>query len=163
VRAGSSEPDERATASAAGWVTEGLRFTCQRCGRCCTGAPGRVWLDDTELAALAELFGLSQRRFQKRYCRLVEERWVLRERKTTRGRDCVFLTFDEDGLAGCSVYAVRPAQCRTYPFWPSVLDSVRRWAEEGRSCRGIRAGLAGEGALVPADEVVWRCSASPGF
>ena len=27
------------------WYRDGLRFACTRCGACCTGAPGYVWVD----------------------------------------------------------------------------------------------------------------------
>ena len=36
------------------WYRDGLRFECTRCGHCCTGAPGYVWVD----AAPATLFPL---------------------------------------------------------------------------------------------------------
>ena len=36
------------------WYRDGLAFTCTRCGACCTGAPGYVWVDADEIAALAE-------------------------------------------------------------------------------------------------------------
>jgi hypothetical protein len=52
-----------------------------------------------------------------------------------RSFDCVFW-----GAEGCAVYADRPIQCRTYPFWASVVDSEASWREESRSCPGIGAG-----------------------
>ena len=39
---------------------------------------------------------------------------------------CTFL--DESGQ--CSIYDVRPVQCRTYPFWPSLLEKKRNWLSE---------------------------------
>ena len=36
------------------WYQSGLRFTCTQCGHCCTGEPGFVWVDDADLAAIAE-------------------------------------------------------------------------------------------------------------
>src|SRR6478672_6707328 len=36
------------------WFSEGLRFSCTRCGNCCTGAPGFVWVSPEELATLAD-------------------------------------------------------------------------------------------------------------
>ena len=36
------------------WYRDGLRFTCTRCGNCCTGAPGFVWVSPEELATLAD-------------------------------------------------------------------------------------------------------------
>ena len=27
------------------WFKEGLKFECQRCGRCCRGEPGVIWVN----------------------------------------------------------------------------------------------------------------------
>src|SRR5438105_3224904 len=37
------------------WYQDGLRFSCTRCGHCCTGEPGFVWVCAAARAALAEL------------------------------------------------------------------------------------------------------------
>lgn len=39
---------------------------------------------------------------------------------------CIFV----DALGKCSIYDVRPIQCETYPFWPSLLDSRKDWEDE---------------------------------
>src|ERR1700687_5119786 len=39
------------------WYKDGLRFTCTKCGHCCTGDPGFVWVSDADLTAIAELRG----------------------------------------------------------------------------------------------------------
>jgi Fe-S-cluster containining protein len=49
--------------------------------------------------------------------------------------DCVFLG---EGRR-CRIYAVRPAQCRTYPFWPE-LETRQAWRDEARRCEGILLG-----------------------
>ena len=39
--------------------------------------------------------------------------------------DCVFLKEDpERGRKTCSIYPVRPLQCRTWPFWPENLAEI---------------------------------------
>ena len=45
-----STPDPEPT-----WYQDGLAFECTRCGACCTGAPGYVWVNDEEIARLAAL------------------------------------------------------------------------------------------------------------
>ncbi len=45
------------------WYRDGLAFTCTQCGACCTGAPGYVWVDAAEIAALAALRGESVAKF----------------------------------------------------------------------------------------------------
>ena len=49
--------------------------------------------------------------------------------------DCIFL-----GENGCSIYEGRPLQCRTYPFWPSIVESRGNWEREKNSCPGIGKG-----------------------
>jgi Fe-S-cluster containining protein len=116
------------------WFAEGLRFRCTRCGACCTGEPGFVWVRRDEIARLAARFDLPVHVFAARYLRLVEGRVSLRERANG---DCVFFKRPE---LGCTVYEDRPTQCRTYPFWPELLRSAPAWAEETERCPGIGRG-----------------------
>jgi len=39
---------------------------------------------------------------------------------------CTFL----NPIGQCSIYDVRPIQCRTYPFWPSIVKNKQTWEEE---------------------------------
>ena len=48
----------------------------------------------------------------------------------------------------CSVYEVRPQQCRTYPYWPEIFYNEQTWHDEGRRCEGI-----GRGEIIPIDEI----------
>ncbi|MFO8006576.1 MAG: YkgJ family cysteine cluster protein [Candidatus Brocadiia bacterium] len=122
------------------WYADGLRFECVRCGKCCGGAPGYVWVDDDDIQQMAEHLGMGEREFLERYCRRVRWRISLRERPNG---DCVLL-----GQDGCTVYPVRPPQCRTFPFWSHLLRSRRRWERAVAECPGI-----GRGRLYPAEEI----------
>ena len=121
------------------WYREGLSFSCTRCGDCCTGVPGYVWVEPTEIEALAKHLGLSVDSFGERYLRKVGRRYSLIEKP---GGDCVF--FDK----GCSVYPARPTQCRTFPFWRSNLKSERAWDEIADEWPCI-----GQGKLFPVEEI----------
>ncbi len=116
------------------WYADGVRFRCQgpECGACCSGrhGPGAVWVDRTERQRLAQLLALSLDGFRRRYVRNIEGRPSLRERGN---HDCIFYRPGE----GCGVYAARPTQCRTYPFWGRVLASPRTWELEAEACPGI--------------------------
>ncbi len=116
------------------WVERegGLSFTCTRCGDCCRGGPGYVWVGAEEIEALARHLGLDVSSFGRRYLRRVGGRLALTEKPNW---DCVFW---EEGR-GCTVYPVRPAQCRTYPFWAEVVRSRAAWGEEAARCPGIAA------------------------
>ncbi|MBM3132384.1 MAG: YkgJ family cysteine cluster protein, partial [Chloroflexi bacterium] len=52
--------------------------------------------------------------------------------------DCIFFNRDH----GCVVYEVRPGQCRTRPFWRSILISPEGWASASRGCPGMNQGQA---------------------
>ena len=139
------------------WYADGLKFTCTQCGNCCTGPSGYVWISDVEVNRLAEFLKLTPREVRGRYCRKVGTRWTLRERRAANGDyDCVFLTEGATGgpkrreLAageaipmkkrGCSIYPVRPLQCRTWPFWQSLLASEEMWKGASRRCPGLDRG-----------------------
>lgn len=126
------------------WVERrgGLDFSCTRCGDCCTGAPGYVWVEEEEIRALAALLALEPDAFGRRYLRRASDggpstplRTGLSLTERASG-ECVFF---EQGR-GCTVYAARPRQCRTFPFWPENLRSAAVWDEVARRCPGVRAG-----------------------
>ena len=53
------------------WYSEGLRFECTQCGACCSGEPGYVWVNDEEIAAMAEEMGLEVDAFEGKFVRKV--------------------------------------------------------------------------------------------
>lgn len=116
------------------WYAEGLRFECTRCGHCCTGAPGSVRISEAEATALARFVGLDLADFHERCTRLLEDGATsLSERAN---HDCIFW----DRAQGCTVYAVRPRQCRTWPFWRANVASSAHWEAAARGCPGIGQG-----------------------
>jgi hypothetical protein len=136
------------------WYDEGLRFTCTQCGNCCSGPPGYVWFTPQELADMAAHFNLDPEAFLEKFARRLRGKWSLKEVSTSHGMDCVFLRRDpRTGKAMCSIYAVRPGQCRTWPFWPENLRTVRHFIAAAEICPGIRKGLEGEGTFYPIDKI----------
>jgi Fe-S-cluster containining protein len=126
------------------WYQDGLRFRCTRCGHCCTGEPGFVWVDDEVLAAIAAFRGESVAEVQALYTRLAGRGRTLREKANG---DCVF--YDEG--AGCTIYPVRPPQCRTWPFWESNVGTPASWQRTCAVCPG-----SGQGELIPVEEITRR-------
>ena len=53
-----SAPD-RQVKNRQAWYSEGLRFECTQCGACCSGEPGYVWVDEAEIAAMANEMKMS--------------------------------------------------------------------------------------------------------
>jgi Fe-S-cluster containining protein len=41
---------------------------------------------------------------------------------------------------GCVVYRSRPVQCGTFPFWESIVHSLKTWKELMKDCPGIGKG-----------------------
>ncbi|HMO25767.1 MAG TPA: YkgJ family cysteine cluster protein [Tepidisphaeraceae bacterium] len=133
------------------WYRDGLSFTCTQCGNCCTGGPGYVWLSDVEVQRLADHLKLGVEETVRRYCRRVGNGLSLKENKNFRGEyDCIFLkeepladgTFSrrKPGKRVCTIYPVRPSQCRTWPFWDGNLASRSDWNRASGGCPGINKG-----------------------
>lgn len=112
------------------WYANGLRFKCTECGGCCTGSPGYVWLEEKDIEALVSKLKITRQAFLRRYTRQVGERLSLLE--DPKNFDCVFLEENR-----CTVYDARPTQCRTFPFWPSLLRSRKDWENARNYCEGI--------------------------
>ena len=117
-------------------ASAGLRFRCTRCGDCCTGPPGFVWVGPEDAERIAAHLGHGQDEFRRRYTREVDGRRSLIEKP---GGDCVFLT-RSGGKSSCSIHPVKPLQCRTWPFWTDNLRTKARWESAGRMCPGMDHG-----------------------
>ncbi len=122
------------TLNAPPWYAEGLRFECSQCGDCCTGAPGAVWVTDEELAAIAVELGKPVGEVRLLHTKLMGGRWSLRDYPNG---DCVFL---DPQSRRCGVYAARPMQCRTWPFWLSNLETRDSWERTCDRCPGSGVG-----------------------
>lgn len=115
---------------------DGLAFSCTGCGKCCK-VDGDVWLAPEEVEKTMDHLGYdhgdasSAEEFRKAYVRAevtpsdgdASRSWMCLKREEG---GCVFL----DPLGKCSIYDVRPVQCSTYPFWPSLLKNREAWEEE---------------------------------
>ena len=137
------------------WYAAGLKFTCSQCGNCCTGGPGFVWISKPEIARLAEHLRLTPQQVVEKYCRKIDGQFSLKESRNARGEyDCVFLTEEKVERPtgprsnetvtltrrGCSIYSVRPLQCRTWPFWDGNLASKANWDRAAERCHGMNHG-----------------------
>ena len=113
----------------------GLKFSCNGCRYCCGVEPGYVFLCEADIARLCAVLHMERGQVLSTYCRRTAEsgfRYSLLEK--TRN-DCIFLT-----EKGCAVYEARPVQCRTYPFWDTIVKDRQSWEAEGAFCPGINHG-----------------------
>lgn len=137
------------------WYDDGLHFTCSQCGNCCTGPSGYVWFDDQEADAMAKAVDMKTDEFLQVYSFTEFGKRTLKEIRNDNGEyDCVFLKTDKEGKRGCSIYSVRPHQCRTWPFWPENLASPEQWRLHGSRCHGMTQGGAnGQGQLYAIEQI----------
>ncbi|MBE7437509.1 MAG: YkgJ family cysteine cluster protein [Spirochaetales bacterium] len=106
-----------------------FHFRCTACGLCCDGQ-GDVFFSRTELAKIARFLNKSKKDWQELKLALIQG-----VRKGlfvhSAGSACIFLKNNK-----CSIYPVRPLQCRTFPFWPSHFRSQKTLKELQKSCPG---------------------------
>lgn len=118
--------------------TFGFEFNsskCQECGgKCCTGESGYIFASLKELEQIADFLDLSFEDFLLHYVKKVGYRFSLIEQKFQEGYACIF--FDKNKLC-CSIYEVRPKQCRDFPFWELYLDK-KHLPKLLKECIGVK-------------------------
>ena len=118
------------------FYASGLRFSCKRCSKCCRYESGYVFLSEKDVKLLAAQLKMDNNGFIDTFCRWVpgdqgREFLSLKEKSNL---DCIFWDL------GCKVYNVRPVQCRTFPFWQSVVANSSSWEMAASGCPGINSG-----------------------
>ena len=129
--------------SSSKWWSKGIRFECQGSGQCCLsrGEYGYVFLTREDRKRMADHLGLPLRDFTKKYCDKTMGVYHLKE--DADRLECTFLKGKK-----CGIYQARPTQCRTWPFWPEVMNA-KTWNKEVKIfCPGI-----GKGKLYSAEEI----------
>lgn len=126
------------------WYKDGLRFQCTECGKCCTGGAGFVWVSLEEMQKMADFLGISLQQFKRQYVRQRNNRYALVE-KRGQEKPCIFLEGKK-----CKIYAVRPKQCQTFPWWKENLNTPESWALAAKECEGIND----QAPVVPFSQIV---------
>ena len=120
-----------------------LRFSCTGCGGCCTGNKDyHVYLNDVEAEKIRVFLGVGRSWFKRRYLSRDEAGDLVLQAH----EDGACIMLDKDGR--CQVYAARPVQCSTYPFWPEVVKTTTAWRRERQRCEGID-----QGEIIPVDQI----------
>ncbi|MBI5362121.1 MAG: YkgJ family cysteine cluster protein [Planctomycetes bacterium] len=117
-----------------------FRFACHRCGHCCSGGEGFVWLEEGECERLAAALGLPLAAFVDRHVRRVPDprdgrpRLALREAADApSGGRCSLL----EGRNTCRAYSARPRHCAEFPYWDGVLRDPAAFEAARATCPGI--------------------------
>jgi uncharacterized protein len=112
-----------------------LQFSCQPgCTKCCE-QKGFVYLSEADIPRAAKYLGITSKVFEQRY---IYRTTRLRRFRKPPDRQCPFLAVD-----GCTIHPAKPTQCRTFPFWPELVEDRKAWRRTGSYCPGI-----GQGALI---------------
>jgi Fe-S-cluster containining protein len=118
---------------------DGFKFSfdeseCTRCdGNCCVGESGYIWVTPNEIQNISLSLHLEVSEFKKHYLDKIKYRFSIKEKRLSDSNyACIFFDLD---LKKCSIYDVRPMQCRTFPFW----DYFRQNPQEAiKECPAIK-------------------------
>lgn len=136
------------------WYKDGIQFECQGSGQCCVshGEYGFVYVTAADRKRMAKLRGIPTSEFTKKFCLKEEGLFRLKDGDPIRltsdpkekpAKPCVFLEKKR-----CTIYSARPAQCRTWPFWPETM-SAKAWTKDvAKFCPGV-----GKGRVWPREEI----------
>lgn len=135
-------------------VKNGFKFSCQQCGKCCTGkGEGEIFVYKPDLEIIFKHFNCDsitkKREFVQKYLTTTSQSFVLRNPKTGfkkyynfdtlifketgDNEDCCFL---EEGNT-CSIWDIKPYQCIIYPLWRVLLTNESGWKENSKKCKGV--------------------------
>jgi len=91
-------------------ITEQTPIPCLRCGICCTCYQPPLTTEDID--NIASALGISRSKCISKYAHKapIKEGYLLKHTK----KGCVFLAWDADGKARCTIYPSRPRACREW-------------------------------------------------
>lgn len=105
---------------------------CNYCtGKCCCGEIGYIWLNKNEIEAISDFLNIEKKVFIADYLRKENGKYTIKDIKFGGYYSCLF--FDRDKKQ-CTIYHIRPKQCRTYPFWDIYEDNPEPLLTE---CLGV--------------------------
>ena len=119
------------------WYNDGLRFECQRCGNCCRGEPGTVWINKGEIKGASALLGISPNQFAERGLRIIKGRISLQE----RGMETASCMTIDAGFMKPGRFNVKPSRSGN-----PILETRLSGKSRGRLAR----------ALVMGNYIQWR-------
>ena len=112
------------------YKTPGDIFSCQQCGRCCTGFGG-TYVTDKDIVRISAYITADPGTFVTSYCDMAGSRPVL-----TQGPDgkCIFF----DAQKQCTIHPVKPRMCRAWPFLETLVKNPENWDAMASACPGMK-------------------------
>ncbi len=104
-------------------------FKCSSCeGNCCIGESGYIWITKDEIEKLAEFLDVSVDEVIENSLQKIGYKYSINEVKLSNTNyACKFFDLVKKQ---CSIYTVRPSQCRSFPFWDYYKDKIDEVKEE---------------------------------
>jgi len=112
-------------------ITAQTPIPCFRCGICCTCYQAPLTPEDID--NIASALGITRSKCISRYAVKVpiKEGYLLKHTK----KGCIFLAWDADGKASCTIYPSRPKACREWTpslSKPECLEGLAKLKSEGQ-------------------------------
>jgi len=112
-------------------VAEQVPIPCFRCGICCTCYQPPLTIED--IGSIASALGISRSKSISKYAHKapIKEGYLLKYTK----KGCVFLEWDADGKARCTIHGSRPKACREWVpslSKPECLQGLAKLKSEGQ-------------------------------
>jgi Fe-S-cluster containining protein len=112
-------------------IAEQTPIPCFRCGICCTCYQPPLTAED--IANIASALGISGAKCISKYAVKVPIKEGHLLKRTKKG--CIFLAWDADGKARCTIYPSRPKACREWTpslAKPECLEGLAKLKSEGQ-------------------------------
>lgn len=102
---------------------------CDSCeGNCCIGESGNIWINNSEIENLAKYLNISVDELKLKYIEKRAYKYSIKEiQLAANNYACIFFDLEKKG---CSIYEVRPTQCRTFPFWDYFKKNINEVKQE---------------------------------
>jgi Fe-S-cluster containining protein len=112
-------------------ITEQTPIPCFRCGICCTNY--RAPLTPEDMDNIASALGISRAKCISKYAMKapIKEGYLLKHTK----KGCIFLAWDADGKARCTIHSSRPKACREWTpslSKPECLEGLAKLKSTGQ-------------------------------
>lgn len=118
------------------YIPINFSFHCYDCGDCCRHESGYIFLLDFEIRKIANYFKINEKEFKSNFTiKISENLYSLKEKENL---DCIFWEKENrNNKGGCSIYKIRPLQCKNFPFWLTTFSSKENFEYTAKRCSGI--------------------------
>jgi Fe-S-cluster containining protein len=109
---------------------------CNNCnGNCCIGESGYIWINSSEIQALALHLKISVDDLKIRFLNKIGYKYSIKEVQLAQNNyACCFFDLEK---RKCSIYDYRPTQCRTFPFWEYFKNNEKEVYKECPAIKNI--------------------------